>query len=105
MKLNVGNCLKKTQYWTKNHTLYTLPSCLNFQKCEFSIASHETHFNDVFKIRGANSEFVRPTTLVLSPSIVTQLLSIIGFLNNYNVMIISNNDFGAILSIVLHILE
>ena len=72
-------------------------------KCEFSIVSHETHFNDVFKIRGANSEFVRPTTLVLSPSIVTQL-SIIGFLN-YNVMLISNNDFGAILSIVLHILE
>ena len=55
-KLNVGNCLKSSKNGLKI-IYFTLPSYLNFQKCEFSV-SPKTHFNDVFKIRGANSTFV-----------------------------------------------
>ena len=49
-----GKLSKSSKIWTEIHTL---PSCFinNLQKREVSITKH---FNDVFKIRRANSAFV-----------------------------------------------
>ena len=55
-ELNVGNYLKKLKNGLKIIHC-TLPSCLNFQKSEFSTA-HEMNFKHSFKIRRAKSTFV-----------------------------------------------